>query len=264
MARRRPGGAPQGIPARLEPIVVATWHPNDEGPFDEPLTAAEETEHIRALFDAQYPVGTLTGDLTRFLEAEYFGLDQWQAATALAQHRRFMPTSQTDVAAGWALRRLIGERGREATERYLRDKIYPEALVLAFKHAEKPQTIRLGGIGWLKDSKGRRLPFRPRMLESLTNRLLSRWLRKEAMNEAERLLLDGDRVVLPQRIPFCGDKLPPDGAPFFGEQRLSEADQTVLRMQGSKATHAEVGRALGISRPAAKQRAYRLRHRRPR
>jgi DNA-directed RNA polymerase specialized sigma24 family protein len=253
MTRRRPGGAPRGIPARLEPIVVATWHANDEGPFDEPLTAAEETQRRRALFDARFPPGTMTGDLSRFLEAEYFGVDRWEGAVALVPHLlRGRPARFGHPAAQYRLREHLRARGEAAVLEWL----FPTAIMVAWARGRVPRRIRIGsgiGSGWLKDECGRVRPYRP---DDDLRRAgwYWRWLRRETYRYAEGMLLDDgaasadapDTAALHARLDdqSAGAGLTP-----------REAQALHLRVDGKK--HAEVGAALGITTDAARQ----LRHR---
>jgi hypothetical protein len=246
-----------------EPIVISWWQDEDD---DEPLTSAAVTQRIRARFDALYPPGNLAGDLTRFIEAAYFGCDPGEAAIALARHRRFLPTRLASPVAKGRIRRLIREQGGSA-ERYLRDVLYPQALFEALRGRTQAQHIRLRigcRFGWLKDAAGRRLAFRPDELPGRSacgNALFARWLRKEAVRHVERLLAEdlgeADTNVRPERpSAFYGRR--PFARQFFG--RLSAADQALLRLlENQNASFAKIGADLGISRDAAKKRVRRLR-----
>jgi hypothetical protein len=264
---------------RLEPILVSTWAADDEGPFDKPLTAEAETRRVRQLFDTQYPPGNFVGDLTRFVEAAYFGCDPWEAAIALAKHRRFLPSEVTAPAAKGSLRRLKREHGRVVGERYLRDTLYPEALMLALKERTERQYIRLR-LGphrkdlkkdtgkYLKDARGRRQVFSPnevRDRSAFGNALFVRWLRKQTIKHVVRLLAEEvttpaiinpqPNVRLKRTAAFYGYQVPV--APFSGQ--LSTQERTLLRLLRRHTSYAEVATVLGISTRAAKQRAYRLR-----
>jgi hypothetical protein len=253
------------------PIPVSTWTTDDGGPFDAPLTAAAETARVRALFDAQYPPGDLIGDLTRFIEAAYFGCDPWEAAIALAKHRRFLPTRLASPAAKGCVRRLRDEHGPAAAERYLRESLYPEALIRALKEQTKPQRIRLR-IGparqYLKDAGVRPVACRPNELpdrSAFGNALFARWLRKQTISHVERLLaeevtspviISTRPVIRPERMPaFYGSRVP--AGPFRG--RLSAQERLLLKLLPQHTSYAGLAAALGISRDAVKKRARRLR-----
>jgi hypothetical protein len=258
------------VAQKLAPIVISTWTDGDEGPFGEPLTAEAETARIRALFDAQYPPGNWIGDLTRLVEADYFGCDPWEAAIALALHRRFLPMRLASPRAKGGLRRLIREHGPDAAMDYVRGTLYPEALIRALKERTEPQDIRLR-IGphrkYLKDAGGRKVAFRPNELSdrsAVGSALFARWLRKQTIKHVERLLEDeitapvilDTKAVSPKRpTAFYGRRAPV--RPFSG--RLSEEQRTLLRLLHQDVSYAQVAAILDISRDAAKQRAYRLR-----
>jgi len=220
-----------------------------------------------------YEPGTLAGDFNRFLNAldrlpvpdVWLGgwehLDRWRAAAALVRHRRFIPFWPADPQAKGHVRRMIREHGgREGADRHLREDLHPKALVLAAEGLDQPQRIRLKNGGFVKDAARRVLPFKPEDLA--VNGPFYRWLRKETINHVERLLGEADSIVRPERTPrppaFYGRR--PPAEQFFG--RLSTDDRALIRLRERGASYAEIGAALDISRDAAKQRAYRLDHRR--
>jgi DNA-binding NarL/FixJ family response regulator len=239
---------------RLEPIEIVSWRAEDDGPYDEPMTAAEYTRYVREQLAQRFPVGDLTGDLTRFLEAKFLGCNQWQAAEALAAHRHLCPTRLADPQAKGHLRRLIRERGRVEAERYLREVAYPKALLAALDERDEAQHIRLGRRH-VKDARARRVKFMPEILRG--HGLFYRWLRKHTIAHVGRLLAEEDTIVRPEHHApaFYGRRIP--AGQFFG--RLSTEERTLLRLLGDGASHAEVAAALDVSRSVAKQRAYRLR-----
>jgi hypothetical protein len=238
---------------------------------------ADRFQHCLAQMRRTWTPGTLTGDVNRFLNAVegatvpdvWIGgwetLDPWRAARALARHPRFLPTWPADPVARGHIRQLVKERGRRAAERYLRDVVYPEAVMLAYARIGEPQYIRLDPSPrgakfrrYVRDAAG---PVRLKPEDLAVNGPFYRWLRSQAVRIATQLLADHHMAVRPETIPFYGSSAKFLSPVAFAGRPLSRREQTMFRMQSAGATHAEIARALGISRPAAKQLSYRLRRR---
>jgi len=197
--------------------------------------------------------------------------DLWDAARALARHRRFLSMRFAKPKTQGVLRRLVEHEGRTAVERRLRDDIFPTALVDAVKESQGVcRRIRLAQT-WLKDASARVIAFSP--LELPLRREYYRWLRAEAHRLAAKTLRDLD----PQPPPPEAPKKPRRGLAGLREhlddenlwrwvrKRLEAGgsgdparDYHVVRLTAKGRTSTEIGLSLGISRNAARQLRYRI------
>jgi hypothetical protein len=245
-----------------------------------------------------YPPGTLHATYLAFMRA-VLGvpapprrplLSPTAAAVALADDPRFLTFSFESPEAAEAFRGLRREHGNREAARILREDIFVEAILQAQADCKQPQRIRLRKH-FLKTRDGLAVPFVP---ADLPPDFHHDWLRKEAYRIAEARLASmlvaplppddllalgrsenprdcgleslvdlkdaGEDVFAAERVasPFYGHSAPVGR--FVG--RLSAEDRTLLRLRDRGASYAEIGAALGISRPAAKMRAYRLNGRR--
>jgi DNA-binding CsgD family transcriptional regulator len=192
----------------------------------------------------------------------------WGAVTTAARHRAFLSTGFRRPEVQRALREKADELGgRAALGRWLREQIYPDAIALALTERGK-RWIRLG-VHWLKDERDRRLLVHP---AELPREKFLAWLRQATRRHAEEIISGMKRSRLAEKrtvtiLPAALDALTWQVAAFSGRQfagavygrRLSPADRTLLRLREAGVTYAEIGRTLGISTAAVKQRVYRLR-----
>jgi hypothetical protein len=253
----------------VEPIVTSWWQDEDD---EEPPDAAAVTERIRARFDAQYPPGNLAGDLNRFVEADYFGIDRWQAAAALAEHDRFLPSGFKNPRVARCFGRLIARHGSVGAERILRTEIFPEALMLAFRGRAEAQHIRLGRRN-VKDSAGVWRKFKPEILH--IEGLFYRWLQKETFRHAGVLV--ADRMNDSPRKPreqlvddehelerfLAKAETPADVIRYLAPTRGRNParDLVMFSMATAGQTCAEIGRALGMTAVAVRKQLSRSRRR---
>jgi hypothetical protein len=272
----------------LEPIEIVSWSAEDDGPYDDPMTAAEYTVYIREQFAQRFPVGDLTGDLTRFLEADYFGIDRWQAAAALIRHPVFAIRGFADPETDRRWRSLIRERGPDEAKRLLRDVVLPAALMLAWGRHLRTERRQVGRK-WLKDADERVVSVRPDELRSCG--WLWRWLRQETLRRADEFIQDladssdiGSADTLGNDEPASGpvdaiavgglledilaelESRDPDLVDHLAVQpmppeRPRDALVTAMTEEGHSA--AEIGRALELTKNAVKQLRHRIRQRRP-
>jgi hypothetical protein len=107
--------------------------------------------------------------------------ERWEAASRLATS---FSAKFRDPAAARVIREERANRGRPAAQRWLREQVFPEAIMLVFAHLNEPRYMKLGSK-WVLS---RRIPMDPE--NALTSSDFRRWFRQEVRNSAEAILLE--------------------------------------------------------------------------
>jgi DNA-binding CsgD family transcriptional regulator len=137
----------------------------------------------------------------RAVREAFWGADWWMlfsqtlprhqisdAATRLARDPEFLSCRFADPRADRQVRELVKVQGRARIHGYIRDQIFPTALLLAAVEARRPREIRLGR-DWAKTHRGHVIRTAP--IKGLPISALKAWLRQEAKRIAAEDIRNG-------------------------------------------------------------------------
>lgn len=175
------------------------------------------------------------------------------AAFALAAREDFLTTVFADPRGHQAYRREIGRVGKAAARRWLREEVFPQAILLATSEVDEKTRIRLGRTTPVRDllRPDLVLPMRPR---ELSGGELDAWLRQRAKAQAVAIMTDIDPSPRRPRLPDQPRQIPGN---------LSPRQREVAILLTAGLSYSEIAARLGIKGTSAKKYGQRLRRRLP-
>ncbi|MBZ5638523.1 MAG: hypothetical protein LAO51_07145 [Acidobacteriia bacterium] len=201
-------------------------------------------------------LGVLFGDPLAM--AEFDDLRE-EAVNRLVSHCSYFPRYLRNPRLRRRLAQEKTKRGPEGLRRWLREEVFPAAMMEAFASREEARRFRLGtkwiradGLGIIDDgSSGAVSPVRPSDLSSGRYR---RWLRQETLsNAARRILEDNPKREVPAYIH------PPDLRIYHRlAGRLTDRQKALLGLRDQGMTYAQIAARLCTTHANARQIGSRL------